>query len=729
MSGQRPAIFDVKHALGRVLFWPSDPVPAGSYGSWTTKLMLGGCEIRKGGAIAFAWRWAADWGRPQWERPKEANYAAVTTDGDAELECQFDRIEAWHPWDHVLRIAVKSGRLVGGQSVTLIYGDRTGGGPGARAQTFIDEAAGQCLRLDPTGGGDWTELCQLPVEIIGGSVCRLVAIAPSRVTDGEAFSLLIRAEDEWGNPASDYAGTVNVECGTRASTVRFDPNRRGIAEGVCELPCPGVYRIAVRDGERGLTATSNPVDCVAERPNCRVYWGDLHAQSRIGCGSRSIADYFAHARDVAKLDFASHQANDFLVSNAEWAETQAVTADFHEPGRFVSLLGIEWSGHTQVGGDRNLYFPHEQESIRRSSHSHVTDLSDIESDLPKVADVHRHYHNADMLMVPHVGGRTADLSWHDPVLERLVEIHSTHATSEWFFADAIARGMRVGVTAGSDGVDGRPGTSHPGSMSVRNLRGGLVAVEMPALTRDDLWHALRHRRCYATTGERILLELDANGHRMGEEFDHVGAPCLRVAVHGTTSLEAVEIHRGAERIFSAPLIDALPARDDLVRIAWRGAARPGNWQRARQVWDGEVRITGGSIRSAVGYAFDSPAEGLESVAPDRVTWRSITAGDWDGVIFELDAPPSARLSFRAAPLQFDLVLSELAREPRCIPAQGFAASVEIRRLPCDLPLSWAGVVLDEGVTAGTHAYWVHVRQSDGSQAWSSPVFITCRGPR
>src|SRR6185312_12906010 len=265
-----------------------------------------------------------------------------------------------------------------------------------------------------------------------------------------------------------------------------------------------------------------------------------------------IADYFAHARNVAGLDFASHQANDFLVSNPEWLETQEVTARFNQPGRFVTLLGVEWSGETSVGGDRNIYFPGDVGAIRRSSHRHLADKSDLDSDLPTATALHQHFHNSDILLVPHVGGRTADLSVHDVKLERLIEIHSTHATSEWFFAEALERGLRVGVTAGSDGVDGRPGTSHPGAMAVRNLRGGLTAVSMPSLTRDDLWQALKTRRCYATTGQRILLDFEVSGHAMGADCAADRPPSLRVAVHGTAPLESVELFRDAARIFAAP---------------------------------------------------------------------------------------------------------------------------------------------------------------------------------
>ena len=358
----------------------------------------------------------------------------------------------------------------------------------------------------------------------------------------------------------------------------------------------------------------------------------------------------------------------------------------------------------------------------------MPDRSDEDTDLTTVTTLQRHYHNADVLLVPHVGGRTADLSLHDDKLERLIEIHSTHATSEWFLTDALQRGMRVGVTAGSDGVDGRPGTSHPGAMGVRNLQGGLVAVTMPVLSREALWRALRQRHCYATTGERILLDFEVSGLAMGADGPVEGVPLLRARVHGTAPLETVELFRGTTCIHSVPLIDAAPTRPDRIRVAWRGAAKPGNWQRARLVWDGELQISGTRIRHATGYAFDTPAEGLRHVAADTVAWRSITAGDWDGVILDLEPSAAGAMRFRAAPATFELALADLADGPRMFEARGHEAIVEVRRLPAQaLPFDWQGSFADRMAAPGLHPYWLRVRQADGSQAWASPVYATVGG--
>ncbi len=710
--------------LGHVEFSPDDPVTAGSLGTWAVRFTVGERGIDPGGAIALARRWPCDWGVPQGDRPSDPDYVTVVSSGRASLAWQFVRREAWHPWDHVFRVTVSGSPLRKDDVLTITFGDRSRGGPGARAQTCIEEACRLSVRVDPDGGGTWTEVAAPAVAIVGGPVDRLVAVAPSTVAVGEEFRLLIRAEDAWGNPAHGYEGTLHIG-DPIGGKLEMPRSVGGVTLVMVRLDAAGIYRLEISDPARGLLAVSNPVECHEVRPSFRVFWGDLHAQCLIGCGARSLSDYLRHARNVAGLDFASHQANDCVVSNPEWAETQETIRRFHEPHRFVTLLGVEWSGETPVGGDRNLYFLEDEAPIRRSSHRYVQERSNLSEDLPTLREVYAHYRGTRTLMIPHVGGRMANLEYFDASLEHLIEIHSMHATSEWLLLEALRRGLRVGVTGGSDGVEGRPGTSHPGSLRVRNVRGGLVAVHMPALTREALWAALHARRCYATTGERILLGVEADGHPMGEAYAADGPPTLRIQVHGTNPLDAVEIFRGAERIFEAPLESQRDCRRDLIRIAWRGARGPGNFEQARLVWDGEVTLEGGRFLGATGHAFDSPAEGIRSVDASRVTWRSLTAGDRDGVVLHVDAADAAVFTFRTPPATFRFTLAELIHGPKTVEASAPGSCVTVRCQPANpRPWSWEGAHRDEGVVPGVNAYWVRVTQDDGNQAWSSPIFAT-----
>jgi hypothetical protein len=673
-------------------------------------------RIHAGARIGVAHRWPSDWGIGQSSDAGGVDYLEVRASGGKDVRWWNARLHAWHPFDHIVFVELPDG-LGPGEQVVVCYG----GDAGFRAQTFIEEASPFSLRYQATVEDEWIEFGRQTIEILGGDPERLVITVPSKVQAGAAFEIHVRLEDRWGNPAG---ASHEIELRGPIDT-RVHVGKKGFSLVEASIRSPGTFRI--EGSSRTLRAVSNAVDVLASPPAHRVFFGDLHAQSIIGCGARSIDAYYSHARDFAATDFASHQANCFLVSNPEWEETQHATAKYNVPGDFVTLLGVEWSGASNVGGDHNVYFPGDTAELRRCSHEFVADKSDLAGDLPHVDDLYAHYRGKNALIAVHVGGRTADLRYHEPSLDRLLEVHSTHATSEWFLFDALRRGYKMGIVAGSDSVDGRPGNSHPGHMGVRNVRGGLTAVIAPELTRAALWDALAKRRCYATTGERILLEVFAGEATMGENLEATKPPSFDVRVEGTAPLESIELFRGTEVVQRVDrFADAAPS--SRVRIAWRGATAPGNWQRARMSWDGELRVSGASILRVEGYAFDTPDECLLTSEPQRVAWRSITAGDWDGIVIDLDAPDRAELLFATEPMSIRTSLHGLGMTVRCFDASSPERSLEIRRLPRTMPPpSFAVRLSDPAAPQGEHAYWIRIRQADGAYAWSTPIYTTMRG--
>ena len=712
---------DRSGAWGEVESTCPQPAEAGSLARWEVRFEPARA-LGRGALLALARRWPSDWGVPQSGDPRAPDYLTTHTSSGAGLRWWSARLHPWHPFDHVLFVELLD-PLAAGERLELRFGDGAQGSPGARVQTFIEEASPLSVRLRPSLAARWIEIADLAARVVGTDAHALVATAPSRVAAGEPFRVHLRVEDAWGNPATGFEGVFELDDGT---SVALRSSEGSIAELETTLHAPGVHRLAVRQRAGALAATTNPVSCEAA-PAERLYWGDLHGQSLIGCGARTVEQYYRHARDFAGCDFASHQANCFLVSAPEWEETEALSARLNEAGRYVTLLGVEWSAQSHLGGDRNLYFAGDAAELRRCSHQFIADRSDLGTDLPHADDLHAHYRGSDVIVALHVGGRTTDLRWHEPALERLVEVHSTHATSEWFWLEALERGYRMGVCAGSDGVDGRPGASHPGHMGVRNVRGGLTAAAMPALTRETLREAMRARRCYATTGERILVDFEVDGHPFGAEYEASGPPTIRYRVEGTAPLEAVEIWRDTELLHRAPLELRDPSPSQSVRVAWRGASAPGNWQRARMVWDGELRITGARIVEARGHAFDTPDEGITARSETTLAWRSVTAGDWDGVVLDLEDETDARLAFATGPMTFETPIPADTR-PVEVSAADPSRTVRVERLPSALPdLHCAGSFVDRESVRETHAYWLRVLQHDGAMAWSSPVFATFAG--
>ncbi len=697
-------------AHGVVAFEGPSPVVAGMSGEWALAYRAPATGLIAGSALALVRRWPSDWDVPQTQTPDAPGYTTIAIEPERPCRWRTRRSLEWHPFDHVFELEFPDG-LPDGAGVSIV----TRG----RAQTFIEEECPLSVRVR-SGDGEWVEIAVPTVAVIAAEAAVATLIAPSDVVAGEEFEIAYRVEDVWGNPA---------EVGTPAPPTGIDavplPDLPGVKRWRARTAAPGTCRLSLT-GALG-TCRSNPLRVHATAPATRIVWGDIHAQSLVGCGARTVEAFFRHARDFARVDFASHQANCFLVSGPEWRETETTTASFDAPGKFAALLGLEWSADTALGGDRNLYFPGDAATITRCSHEYVDDKSDADADLPTAEDLHAKYRNSDVVIGLHVGGRTTDLSKHEPSVERLIEVHSTHATSEWFLFEALRRGYRMGVTAGSDGVDGRPGASHPGHQSVRNCRGGLVAVSAGTLDRASILAALRARKCYATNGARIALRFSAGDREMGDEFEVKFPPLLSIEVDGTGPLEGIDIFRGAERLQTIePRADS--ARSDRLRIAWRGATAPGNFMRARMTWDGHATLSAGAFAEPEGYAFDTPDEGIVASDARRIAWRSATGGDWDGVIARVDAPDGANLAIDTAQMSVAVPLARLREGPVSFADARPDREIALRFLPADPgPASWRGEFRDPNPRPGWNAYWFRARQWDGAIAWSSPIFARLPG--
>jgi hypothetical protein len=93
----------------------------------------------------------------------------------------------------------------------------------------------------------------------------------------------------------------------------------------------------------------------------------------------------------------------------------------------------------------------------------------------------------------------------------------------------------MGVIGSSDEHSGQGGRRH----------GGIAAVWCGELTREGVFDALRSRNCYATTGERILLQFSVDDVRMGQAAQHKKGDKvkIRLEVWATALLLRVEVLR------------------------------------------------------------------------------------------------------------------------------------------------------------------------------------------
>jgi hypothetical protein len=715
--------------LGWAELEPREPVMAGSLGTWRITYHAGAYGLDDGGAILIARRFASDWGDPQLVDPSAPNFTTATTSADAALEVRYDPDGYIRPWQKAIVVRIRDGFLAPDDTVTVVLGDTSGGGPGSEAQSFCEARFEFKVLVDPFGTGAFAELGSAgTLNVVSGPATALSVIVPTDIALGELFSVKLRFHDRWGNVADSHTGRLTTVSAAVLEGLPALAELRESHAGVLELDSiqavsPGTLTVEVRDEAAGLAATSNTATVHQQGRRLRRFWGDMHGQSGEGVGTGTVDEYFAFARDRALVDFAGHQTNCFQVTEDAWRRIREATRHYHAPGRFVTFLGYEWSGLTPAGGDRNVYFLSDDGPLHRASSWLAFGERTVATDRYPVSQLYEELSGRnDVLLVPHVGGRSADLRLHDPALEPLIEIYSSHGEFEWLLADALERGYRVGVSCGSDEHKGRPGASYAGR-GIFGVRGGLLCVLADKLTREAVWEALRSRRCYGTTGERIALLFEANGVPMGGVIPAAGPVSFNVAAGGTAEIERVELRRGTACVDVFPK----PVRrsDDAIRISWSGARNRGRARAA--LWDGSITCEGTRIVAVRPYAFDSPAEGILHHSDREIAWRSATSGDADGVILTLDPPCSGTLAFSTQIVDFALSLEELDQDPIVHEAGGVGLTVTVERDPQGVGREVTVTLADPAPPDSPAAYYVMVLQRDGAKAWSSPIWVEPRG--
>jgi len=389
-------------------------------------------------------------------------------------------------------------------------------------------------------------------------------ITPSSAEPGRTFEVLVVSLDEFDNAScSRYEDqTLSVlGGGVLVSGLSFT----GSARVPVRLDEPGVYRLAMKQ------AVSNPIRVESGRRG--PYWGDIHVHTRISHDGQG-SDPFGYARSVSGLDFAGTADHCQSTGPAGYAQQMAWAQAAYEPGRFVTILGDERNpGDFSTDkidnlGHYNVYFRDVEafwKYIGRPESGPFVNM--LAAGRPEIDP-------AEAMFVPHHTGISwgtekyvgaavhADDALAGRELRPAIEIYSHHGQSEYYAPQHVLAyelnrmrnperrtntswpgpyyaqdywqaGMRMGVLASSDEHSGQGGRPH----------GGIAAVFTDRLTREGLFDAIRYRDCYATTGERILLDFSVEGLRMGREGRFPpGRPLrIRLKVWATELILRVEI--------------------------------------------------------------------------------------------------------------------------------------------------------------------------------------------
>lgn len=590
--------------LGTCALTPDGPVAAGAFGTWTITYTAGSAGIAPGGGIAVvppcvhSVRW-------------RLGHVTATTNGacGVSLRTRNDYpLKYHHAQFPCVFVTVEGAALQAGETIAVTLGAAGSFIPGfyerARAQEVAMREMHFQVLVDALGNASYSNprypggepkgyrlLPELPtVDVVAGPPARLGVVAPATVAAYEEFSVLVRVEDAYGNVCADFAGEIalGVQPGgvTTPATYSMTPSDGGatrIGPFIAARNAAGPAAITAAAWEHGIAGVSNPIDVVAAGAD-RIFFGDLHthAPGALDPGHRphgpfmahgvgTYAEAFRYARDVSGLDcvgvawFPPPQSIEALWSVPradDWEEYQEIIADYYEPGAFAPLVAIELNDPT--AGHRVILYPDEGKRVTTSR---------IEEIWPALA-------GTGAVVVPHhinvtsEGGyqnwRVQDWSRHNAEYQTVLEIAQNRGAFETdapggatvlggggaSAQDALAMGHRLGFVGGTDSHHAQPGRNTCSMAGVDfhdHVTGGLTAIVAPELTRAALIQALKERRCYATTGARIVLDFRVDGHGMGDEFT-AGEPAVAVTarVLGTAPLATLEMVCNGDVVFTQP---------------------------------------------------------------------------------------------------------------------------------------------------------------------------------
>ena len=491
-----------------------------------------------------------------------------------------------------------------------------------------------------------------------------------------------------------------------------------------------------------------------------ILFGDIHNHNACGYGigsmertieiARGHLDFFAftghsswHDMEPMEGGREQHWIKGFARLADEWPNVQSLIADANGRDDFAAFLGFEW--HSSRFGDQCVIFPDDHQPLCYAE---------------SVPELRAFCKDREALMIPHhlaypEGRRGVNWDVFDECCTPVVEIFSEHGNSEHdrgpfdFFNHsmggrqtsqtvraALEQGMRFGFTASSDSHNGFPGAYGE----------GLVAVLAEGPERAQILDAIRARRTYAITGDRIEVDFTVEGAQMGSTIDTGAEVEVAYDIRGRDELDVVEVIQDGQVVHRSFPETPLPGQGDgvpfQIRLEW-GWGPWGDLALSRTTdWDFDVTLDRGRILRAFPCFQSGPYDadrrhrltrqsetrlGVVSFTSRRGAYRE---NPNQGLIVELDAPADAALDLTLRQPIADRTRTSLAQVWKGS-VHGFAGPFPQEAWQWHRIVPRAASHLRDSVRLAvprdrpSHVY-LRVRQHNGQMAWVSPVFLNHR---
>ncbi len=304
-----------------------------------------------------------------------------------------------------------------------------------------------------------------------------------------------------------------------------------------------------------------------------LLFGDVHEHSE---GSicwpagtdGTLHDDYRFAFYSEGLDFMGFSDHADKIGEQYWRKNLRLADFYNDEVYHLAMPIIEWtlsppSGYTEIPygvGHRNLVFSSANEAKKfiKDKDQIYSEQSPEANNAPKLWQLIRSK-NIDCVSIPHhIHDKAHPIDWEvrDEEIEPVIELFQCRGNSEYIgcprennvsrhtlvdnpkaYADYALRekGYKIGFIASGD---------HNG------IGVGTAVLLVKERSRKGILEALRARRCYATTGDKIFLDFKVNDSMMGETVPRNNAPAISIKVNSPEPIKIVEILRNSHVIKS-----------------------------------------------------------------------------------------------------------------------------------------------------------------------------------
>lgn len=294
----------------------------------------------------------------------------------------------------------------------------------------------------------------------------------------------------------------------------------------------------------------------AERGQYQLFWVDLHCHSAASIEVEGEPDELGHyARDKAQVDGLTVSDNDSFwnlpkrrnvrhLKDYEWDYVKGNAMVLNEPGRFAMFPGYEMTITDRVDSGRDhrsvmsdddememdlLHFKYKEAHTKGERHTHKDTRECLDWFKEKGYLPLPHPHNGKWNLYD------TDIEWGVDVCAGWminIDLYDVY----FKYLDA---GHKFAFTGSGDSHHRNPG-----------LSGALTGIWADRLDRAAFLDAIRARRCYATAGQKILIEFTINDRMMGSSLVLREDPVLKWRVEGEAGREYVlRVHRDGRLMY------------------------------------------------------------------------------------------------------------------------------------------------------------------------------------